>query len=82
LSTDTGDVLRSMQTIYRELKGGTRELRPEDRLMEDLGLDSLEGYELLVALEDLHGIELIEHVDVSNVRSVGQLAELIEGRLA
>lgn len=53
-----------------------RPVRATDRLIDDLGLDSLHLYELAVALDDLvPGIELPEHlpIDVLTIGDVGLL---------
>ena len=77
METKLNTTLTEVEDAYREIRGGTRSLRNEDRLEEDLDIDSLLAMELLVELEDRCGVELIGDSRTTNVKTVGELAELI-----
>jgi acyl carrier protein len=49
---DTQNIIRRVNdTMLREFDVTENQLKPEARLIEDLGLDSLDGIDLVVALE-------------------------------
>lgn len=69
--------LTEIESVYRDVRGGTRSLRPEDLLEDDLDIDSLTAMELLVGLEERCGIELIGDSRTTQVRTVGDLMGLL-----
>jgi acyl carrier protein len=69
--------MTEVEDAYREVRGSTRSLRQDDRLEEDLDIDSLLAMELLVELEDRCEVELIGDPRTTDVRTVGDLAALI-----
>jgi acyl carrier protein len=69
--------LTEIESVYREVRGGTRSLRPEDLLEDDLDIDSLTAMELLVGLEDRYGFELIGDGRTTEIRTVGDLMGLL-----
>ncbi len=56
------------------------QVRPEAMLIE-LGLDSVRGVELLVALEARFGLELRDDA-IATVMTVGDVIRMVEGQLA
>lgn len=54
-----------------------KDLNPETILWDDLGFDSLDEVELVMALEETFDCE-INDSDAENVRTVGDCYELIE----
>ncbi len=71
-------VQRAVALIRRSAKNGGREVHPADNLELDLGLDSMERVELLVALEK----EMGAHVEDSVVSEVYTVRELVGAVLA
>jgi acyl carrier protein len=72
-STITADILRALaEVLERDVSG-----LPEDtRLFEDLYLDSTAVLELLMALEDMIGIEVDpETLDMSDFKTIGTLSD-------
>ncbi len=67
-------VIRALAVIRGAAKKELRELRPSDNLELDLGLDSMERVELLVALEDEFGL----HLDEQAVAQVYTVRELVD----
>lgn len=77
---DMGDevLVDGLQDIYRGItRRGSRRLRPTDRLVEDLEIDSVASLELLVAVEDRFGVQLFDDPRAQDVRTVGELAALV-----
>ncbi len=54
-------------------------LSPEANLLDDLGADSLDVVELVMALEEEFSIEVPDD-DVENIRTVGDIVQYIETR--
>jgi acyl carrier protein len=75
--TDTTAVLEEVQEVYREVRGGTRSLHPEDLLEDELEIDSLLAMEMLVALENRHGVELVGDPRTMQLRTVADLIDLL-----
>jgi len=77
METDVGGALSE---IARGL-GLQGELRPEQRLVEDLGLDSVGLLALAVAVED-HFRICLDAEDEAEIRTVGDLLRVLERKLA
>ncbi|MEA1992494.1 MAG: acyl carrier protein [Thermodesulfobacteriota bacterium] len=56
-------------------------LQPDATLYEDLGLDSLDAVDMVVALEKAFGMKMTDEEAVRAVRTLGDLFELV-GRLS
>jgi acyl carrier protein len=52
------------------------DLRPDDKLYADLGLDSATALELVVELEDAFGIQ-IDNQDASELQTLADIAALV-----
>jgi acyl carrier protein len=74
---ETGDQLAAVEEIYREIKQVQRELRPADRIVRDLAIDSLAALELLVALEERFGVELVGDPRAAGLETVADLLDLL-----
>lgn len=69
-----------VNTIVTDQLGVDREsLTPEANLLDDLGADSLDVVELVMALEEEFGIEVPDD-DVENIRTIGDIVQYIETR--
>jgi acyl carrier protein len=55
-------------------------LTPESSLLHDLGADSLDVVELIMALEEEFGLKVPDH-DVENIRSVGDMVTYLAARV-
>ena len=77
METDVRDALAG---IARGM-GLQGELRPEQRLVEDLGLDSVGLLSLAVAVED-HFRICLDAEDEAQIRTVGDLARVLQRKLA
>lgn len=52
-------------------------IRPEQEVVKDLGADSLDVVELMMALEDEHGITLPED-EIEKVKTVQDIVDMME----
>jgi acyl carrier protein len=71
------ELLEFFEEQYRYARGSRRDIRLGDRLYEELGIDSLLANELLVVLEDRYDLRLLHNPRVWQVRTVGELLELV-----
>jgi acyl carrier protein len=60
------------------LELGVKKVRADDRLVDDLGVESMDLVAILSAIEDRWGIPTQE-ADLSRVRTVADLCALVEG---
>ncbi|HET8662294.1 MAG TPA: acyl carrier protein [Micromonosporaceae bacterium] len=72
------EVLGALEEIYAQIKRVNRELRPTDRIVNDLEVDSLATLEILLALEERFGVTLVENPRAARVQTVGDLVALLE----
>ena len=72
-----GEVLAALEEIYLSIKRVRRELRPSDRIVADLGIDSLDAVELLVALENRYDVRLVENPRAASLSTVGDLVAFL-----
>ena len=73
------EILAGIQQVAREHVGFRGELRPEQRLVEDLELDSLKALTLAVEVENRFRVRLDPEVEAGIV-TVGDLVDAV-GRL-
>ena len=62
------------ELLKEQLDLETVEIRPDSSFKEDLGVDSLDLFELVMALEDEFGVE-IPPEDLETMNTVGDVAE-------
>lgn len=63
--------------IAKQLRINKDEIKNSDRLIEDLGADSLEMAEVLMTIEEKHGIYISDDV-VSKIKTVQDIADYLE----
>ena len=68
---------RVKEIIAKELSVGVQQLTPEAKFIEDLGADSLDTVELIMALEEEFGIEIPDE-DAEKITRVKEATEYIE----
>lgn len=73
------DMMARLQALYEEVRGPERTLRGHDRLADDLGVDSLQMMEMLVALEEQLEIEIVGDRRLFAITTVDDLVELLDG---
>ncbi len=70
-----------MQIMAEEFELEPELLQPDATLYEDLGLDSLDAVDMVVALEKAFGMKMTDEEAVRAVRTLGDLFGLV-GRLS
>lgn len=68
---------RVQQVMVEEFELEADALRPEATLYDDLGLDSLDAVDMVVALEKAFAVKLASQEEVRSVRTVGEVVSLI-----
>jgi acyl carrier protein len=77
-STSPAETLPALEEIYAQVKRVNRELRPGDRIIQDLEVDSLATLEILLALEDRFGLSLVDNPKAAKIKTVGDLVALLD----
>lgn len=77
--TDTVNRVKSI--IAEQLGVKPEEVTPEASFVEDLGADSLDTVELVMALEEEFGIEISDE-DAEKMTTVGDAVKYIENKIA
>ena len=67
------------ELLKEQLDLETVEIRPDSSFKEDLGVDSLDLFELVMALEDEFGVE-IPPEDLETMNTVGDVAEYLKNQ--
>ncbi len=67
--------------IVDQLGVSESEVVPEAKFIDDLGADSLDIVELIMALEDEYGLEIPDE-DAEKMETVGDAIKYVEDRLA
>ncbi|MBP1734913.1 MAG: acpP [Deltaproteobacteria bacterium] len=65
------------EMIIKQLDSKESEVVPEARFIDDLGADSLDIVELIMALEDEYGLEIPDE-DAEKIETVGDAIRYIE----
>jgi acyl carrier protein len=60
---------------------GAGEVRGEHHLIQDLGAESVDLVNILSALVDRYGVDVVE-TDLADIQTVADLARLVQSRLA
>jgi acyl carrier protein len=67
---------RAKEIIAKELEVSTDQLRPDAKFIEDLGADSLDTVELVMALEDEFGLDIPDE-DADKMKTVGDALDYL-----
>ena len=71
---------RVIETLSELLQVPPGQLTDTTLLVEDLGVSSLDRFELVMGLEDKFGIEMLE-VDQDKIKSIGDIVGYVEARV-
>lgn len=74
------EIINKLREILEDTLGTTSDLREDLRLMEDLGLSSVDMLYLIIATEETFGIRF-ENIGIRDVRTVGAVADYLEAHL-
>ena len=69
------------QIVVEQLGVSEDQVTPEAKFIEDLGADSLDQVELVMALEEAFGSDIPDE-DAEKLTTVGKAIEYIEGKMA
>jgi len=69
------------EIIVEQLGVSADQVKPESNLIEDLGADSLDAVELVMAVEEEFGIEVPDE-EAEKLRKVGDIISHVEGALS
>ncbi|MFG1175113.1 acyl carrier protein [Erwiniaceae bacterium CAU 1747] len=68
---------RVNQVLAEEFELEQNELLPEARLYEDLGLDSLDAVDMVVAFEKAFAIHIGKNTELVSIKTLGELQAFI-----
>lgn len=77
MRVDEPTVLRFLEGVYEDVKGVRRDLRRDDRIETDLGIDSIAAMEMVIALEEQFGVQLADDGRIADVRTIGDLIDVV-----
>lgn len=66
------------EIIVEQLGVSADQVKPESKMVEDLGADSLDAVELVMAVEEEFGIEIPDE-EAEKLASVGDIISHVEG---
>ena len=72
---------RVKEIIVEQLGVNEGEVKPEAKFVDDLGADSLDLVELVMALEEEYNMEISDE-DAEKILSVGDAIEFIKGHVS
>ena len=70
-----------VEIISRQLKAEPDQIVPDTNVMEDLGADSLDVVELLMAIEETFGVSVPDE-DVPGLKTVKDIVDYVESHQA
>jgi len=70
-----------IEIISRQLKADASQITPETNIMEDLGADSLDVVELLMAIEETFGVTVPDE-DVQGLKTIQDIVNYVEANQA
>ena len=74
------DKAKVIELIVEQLDADSDNISDDDSFMDDLGADSLDTVELIMAFEEEFDIEIPDE-DAENIRTVGNVIKYLEDKL-
>ena len=74
------DKAKVIELIVEQLDADSGSISDDDSFMDDLGADSLDTVELIMAFEEEFDIEIPDE-DAENIRTVGDVLKYLEDKL-
>jgi acyl carrier protein len=78
--TDQEIIDRINDALAEEFELNPEEMKPEARIYEDMGLDSLDIVDLVIVLESSFGLKIREEAAVRNIRTLGDIHQFVIAR--
>ncbi len=75
--TDREIIEKANFALAEEFELDAREMHPEALFRDDLGLDSLDAVDMVVALEQAFGIKIGKDPAIATIRTVGDMHSFI-----
>lgn len=66
--------------LVEELEFDEEKIKPEARLKEDIGVDSLDFVDIVVIVEKTFGFKIVAE-DMKTIKTFGQFCDYIEGKI-
>ena len=80
---DREAIIEAINSIFRDrFEFEAEELTPEKRIVDDLGLDSLDIVDMIVGLQQKFGIMLRENKEIREVKTLDDVYTLFEKLIA
>ena len=70
-----------VEIISRQLKAEPEQIVPDTNIMEDLGADSLDVVELLMAIEETFGVSVPDE-DITGLKTVKDIVDYVDAHQA
>ena len=80
-SVDPALSARIRDLVAEQLGVDSKEMTPEANILDDLGADSLDVVEMVMAIEEEFDIEIADE-DAEGMRTVGDVESYVAGRIA
>ena len=78
MSLTENDIHQKVQSIFvEEFELEPEQLVPEATLFDDLGLDSLDAVDMVVALEKEFGVKMKDEESIRSIRTLDDLHQLL-----
>lgn len=74
------EIFEKIATIIQELRGDSLEITPQLSLQDDLGADSVELMEFIIAVEDAFNIEILDE-EADQLIDFTSLVDLVSQKL-
>jgi acyl carrier protein len=71
---------RVKDVVVAQLGVDPSEVKPEASFVDDLGADSLDTVELVMALEEEFGLEIADE-DAEKIKTVGETTEFVKSKI-
>ena len=69
------------EILAEQLDVDAEEMATDTKIADDLGADSLDVVELLMAIEEEFGVEIPDE-EIENLKTIGDVAEYIQNNMA
>lgn len=75
-------IAQTDEALIEEFELEAEDMKPESRLYEDLGLDSLDAVDMVVLFEQRFGIKIGKDSSIVAIKTLGELHDYVVGKIA